>query len=377
MLRKSIILYVLVTAGLFIANCSGRIKISAVNTIHSWYEIGGDSLHTFDRSSIEANPLVFIEKIRLNSMIGNSVIVNGDVIICATNKGGIEAYDSNTGEKFGDIQIKNGIMGAPVYRDYILYFGAIGGKYTLNAYDIKEGKFVWRKEYGPFESSLAFSDDRLYAASRAGNIYCLHGMTGRELWYFRADSEIISGLLVINNTLYIGTGMGTIVALDTESGRKLWEIKTGYKFRAAPSSDGSRIFWGTLNNTLLAMDAETGKILWEFRTNGSIFSTPSVSGGMVTFGCADGFIYTVESTTGKEQWRYEVGTVVNTGCVIVGDIIYFGALNKAVYAVQRTDGTKLWEYPVEGRITANPAFSNGKLFIPVEHKFVYIFGKKE
>jgi len=376
--RLAYTLFILYVVSLcFFITCSSSLKVHTTGESTPWQELGGDLFHRFSRGNENIFELAFIRKIKTKSIIGTSIVVGDNSIFCGTSNGYIEAFDIDTGEELDKMTIKYGVVGAPVYGNHILYFGVIAGNYTLNAYNVKDGKYVWRKKYGPVESSLTVSDNRVYAANWAGIIYCIQSTSGKELWHFQADAEIVSGLLVFNNTVYAGTIRGTIRALDADTGIKIWETETGMALRASPSSDGQRIFWGTLDNALLVLNAKTGEMEWVFKTNGSIFSTPSIVDSAVIFGCNDGFIYCLESVTGKEQWRFEVGTVVNTACITIGNRVYFGALDRKVYALNSTDGTKTWEYPVEGRVINNPAYYAGKLIIPVEHRFLYIFGEKE
>ncbi|KPK95530.1 hypothetical protein AMJ80_05080 [bacterium SM23_31] len=361
---------------LFVA-CAGRIRISEFDSVEHWSEFGGGPLHENRRTDNYDEELTLLFKLKPRSMVGTTVVTGDNTVFCCTQKGMFQAFNLTKGKEIGLIKIKSPMLSAPVYNNRILYFTTIEGKYTIRAYNVAKAKYAWRENLGIFESPLTVSGDKLFAANRSGTAYCIDKNTGEVIWSYKADSEIFSGLLVIDNMVFIGSLNGVITSVDHGTGEKIWEYDTGQKLRATPSSDGNRIFWGTLDNSMIALDARSGQQLWRFTTGGAVFTTPSVAGSCIIFGCNDGVVYSLNPITGSEKWRFNVGAVVNTSCITVGSRIFFGALNEKIYALDSNDGTPLWEYPVEGRIVANPAYYDGKLIFPVEHRFLYVFGITE
>jgi len=372
---KSFLIFLILTPAVFA--CAHGFKVSSLESDVQWSELGGDGFHSFVREADTIENLEFLFRLKPKSMVGSTVVTGDNTVFCTTLKGYLEAYDLTKGKHLGSIKIKNKMISAPVYNDHTLYFTAVDGRYTINSFDAVRGRFNWRKNLGVFESALTVSGDNLFAANRSGMVFNLDKKTGETVWEFQADSEILSGTIVVDDLIIFGSLKGIIKALDKYTGVEVWQHESGMVLRATPSSDGDRIFWGTLDNVLLALDVRSGTVLWRFDTNGAIYTTPSVTKESITFGCNDGNIYSIDKTTGVENWRFETESVINTSCLTIGKKVYFGALNKMIYALDAVSGEKIWEFPVEGRVVAEPAYYDGKLIFPVESRFLYVFGSKE
>ena len=367
----------LIFVSLAVLACASGFRVSSLESDIQWTEFGGDGFHSFAREADDIENPELLFRLKLLSMVGSTVVTGDNTVFCCTQKGYLQAYDLTKGKLLGKIKIKYKMISAPVYDNHTLYFAAVDGRFTINSFDAVRGRFNWRKNLGVFESALTVSGDNLFAANRSGLVYNLDKESGDIVWEYQADSEILSGTIVVDDLVIFGSLKGIISALDKSTGEEVWQYNSGMILRATPSSDGSRIFWGTLDNTLLALDARSGSELWRFNTNGAIYTTPSVTKESITFGCNDGKIYSIDKITGEERWRFDTETVVNTSCITIGSTVYFGALNKMVYGLDAVSGKKIWEFPVEGRVVANPAYYDGKLIFPVESRFLYVFGQNK
>ncbi len=121
------------------------------------------------------------------------------------------------------------------------------------------------------------------------------------------------------------------------------------------------------------------KLKWAFGlpNSTSSYSQPTVVSGRVFVGTDTGYIYSMDAKTGCVYWSYAADGYVRNALTIApvsghGATKYaafFGDLKSNVYAVDAQTGTLLWKSHVEPqytmRITAPPAFYEGKLFVPV------------
>ncbi|MFC1561619.1 PQQ-binding-like beta-propeller repeat protein [candidate division KSB1 bacterium] len=360
------------------AACGGKIKIPPVeSSLTPWSQIGGDQYHTSVAANASHSRIEYFLKIKPVSMVGKSVVAADGIIYCGTLKGMLEAFEIQTGERVGRLKIKKPIISAPLIDNKHIYFASAKDEQNLYGYDLENGRYLWRHELGIFESSLAHSDNRLFAANRSGVLYALNKLTGEIFWKQNTRSEIIADIIAVDEYVYTGSLKGDISAFDQQSGDPVWQYGSGLVLKGAPSSDGERLFWGSVDNKLIALDAFSGDLLWSFDTNGGIYAPPAVYERQVVFGCADGYVYSVDSGTGKENWRYRAGSVVNTACIVVGGRIYFGTLNREIIGLDGGSGQELWTFPVEGRVTSNPVFYDGFVVFPVEYRFLYVFDTRE
>lgn len=131
----------------------------------------------------------------------------------------------------------------PVVLGERLFVGSMTND-SLTAYHLDTGEQLWRTYFdGPVRLAPAAWQDRVFAASDDGHLYCVDAATGRELWrYSPAPSEhralgnqrVIhmwparGGPVVFEDTVYFAAGVwpfqGTfIVALDARTGALVWE----------------------------------------------------------------------------------------------------------------------------------------------------------
>jgi polyvinyl alcohol dehydrogenase (cytochrome) len=107
-------------------------------------------------------------------------------------------------------------------------------------------------------------------------------------------------------------------------------------------------------------------------------SQPALAGGALYVGSDDGRVFALDRETGCERWSFQAGAEVRTAIVVEtwkqGDtvrrpLLYFGDLAGSIYAVNAVDGSLAWRDRADPHssttLTAAPALSNGRLYVPV------------
>lgn len=130
---------------------------------------------------------------------------------------------------------------------------------------------------------------------------------------------------------------------------------------------------------LKAADVPKLKLKWAFGYPGglSAFGQPTVVSGRVFVGTDTGYVYSLDAKTGCVYWSYQAkGTVrsaVRVAPVKGGTAlhwgVFFGDFHANVYGLDAQSGKELWTTRVSdhfvARITAGPAYHDGRLFVPV------------
>jgi hypothetical protein len=121
---------------------------------------------------------------------------------------------------------------------------------VVRALDGSSGKLRWSAYTGgPMKYPPAIWNDRIYAGSGDGWVYCLEAATGRQLWRFRAApvERTIPVYGSLSSTWPVGSGV---------------LVSDGVVYAAAGIStfDGTHVY---------ALDALTGKIRWQNHTSGN------------------------------------------------------------------------------------------------------------
>jgi polyvinyl alcohol dehydrogenase (cytochrome) len=121
------------------------------------------------------------------------------------------------------------------------------------------------------------------------------------------------------------------------------------------------------------------KLKWAFGYPGgtSAFGQPSIVSGRVFVGTDTGFVYALDAQSGCVFWSFETKAGVRNAMTIgpahgIADAqyaVYFGDVKANVYALDAQTGAPLWTRHVEehytGRVTAAPAFYDGRLYVPL------------
>lgn len=154
---------------------------------------------------------------------------------------------------------------------------------------------------------------------------------------------------------------------------------------AAPAWNG----WG--NNTdntrfqpaaaagLTAADLPRLKLVWAFGlpNSTSSYSQPTVVSGRVFVGSDTGYVYSMDAKSGCVYWSFMAPSGVRNALQVQSltvhgrkrDVVFFGDLKANVFALDARTGAQLWTTHVEqqytDRVTAPPAYYDGKLFVPI------------
>ena len=96
------------------------------------------------------------------------------------------------------------------------------------AFEAKSGKKLWEKSLGsPLRASPTAAGERVFVVTKEGQVFCLSGSDGTELWNFQGQAERASILVnaspaVDGDTVVVPYPTGDVVALRVSSGQPIW-----------------------------------------------------------------------------------------------------------------------------------------------------------
>ncbi|MBV8149420.1 MAG: PQQ-binding-like beta-propeller repeat protein [Candidatus Eremiobacteraeota bacterium] len=180
-------------------------------------------------------------------------------------------------------------------------------------------------------------------AANDHSLYAVDGATGRLVWQFRGDNEIMSAPVYRDGIAVIGTG-------DADS--PVYDLPAYNVVGMGPSD-------------LAGIDLATGKKLWSFKLTGSGMPMPALFGSTLLHVDGNGTLVALDYRSGRYLWRrlfYSNASMTNV--LIVGGRAYFGGrAPNAVYAFSPSDGAPLWVHPFPtqaGAFDDCPLASDGK-----------------
>ena len=256
---------------------------------------------------------------------------------------------------------------------------------------------------GKFFSSLhpAFDAERVYAASRNGDVYAFNKKSGSRIWHLDLDDEDendnrrsarISGGITVRedfdtSVILLASENGWVYAVDGVKGELLWKHYTGEEILAAPAIDGDRVFALSSHGQLFALNMEDGSELWSTGDDSSQFavrgdSSPvPVQGAVVFYGTADGKLNMVNQERGVLLNQIKVGVPhgstrlarlndVNAAPVVISDELYAIALNGQFQGFNLNNPSRpVWVRQYSS--VANPAYDLSDIAITDQSGHVY------
>jgi len=225
-------------------------------------------------------------------------------------------------------------------------------------------KRLWSAKIGASAEFLlvalqpASDGNRLYAASRNGNVVALDPDTGKAVWRTELDMDLSSGPGVGDGLIVVGAADGMLIALDADSGAELWRANVTGETLARPIIKDGVVITMSIDNRLHAVSAFDGAERWtveqptpNLTMRGS--ASPVLVGTSVVAGFDNGRLVAVNIATGNTEWeamlspptgRSDLERLSDVDGVIsvVGQDIYASGYQGSLVALASESGQVLW-----------------------------------
>jgi outer membrane protein assembly factor BamB len=200
--------------------------------------------------------------------------------------------------------------------------------------------------------------NRIYAASRDGNVIAFDPETGKQAWKVELDTALSAGPGVGEGTLAVGTADGSIVVLETSDGSERWRVNLGGETLSPPLiSDGSVVV-STIDNRLRALSALDGSERWIIEQSTPLLTmrgsaSPTMAGKSVIGGFDNGRLMAIDLDSGDVVWdtvlappsgRSDLERLsdIDGQISVVGQDIYAGGYQGRIASVAAESGQVLW-----------------------------------
>lgn len=200
--------------------------------------------------------------------------------------------------------------------------------------------------------------NRIYAASRDGNVVALNPETGKVLWRTELEMELSAGPGVGNNLVVVGAADGFLIGLDAASGVESWRANVTGETLARPVIKDNVVVAITIDNRLRAVSAFDGSPRWIVEQSTPALTmrgsaTPVVVGNSVIGGFDNGRLVAVNLASGDIEWEAMLSppsgrsdlerlTDVDGVISVVGRDLYAAGYQGRVAAIASESGQILW-----------------------------------
>lgn len=370
----------IVIAGLAFSNCAGlKLAEPLKPKENDWATFGKTSSRINATNEIVAPPLQLAWEHDITSAMGyGSPVIIDSTVFVANLRGELYGISVSTGKRLGWVTVGEAIQGSPIIEGNVAYIAAANTRESLIAYDLLQGKVLWKQEFGDIEVTPLLYRGKIYFGNTAGMFFCVNRINGEMEWKYRLSENtkrkgIRSSATAHDSLVIFGTEDGSVYALDATYGSERWSYNTGAPIFASLAVNAGVVYCGNMDGNLYALNAGNGAVVWKFSAGSSLYATPSFSGGILLIGTTGGKLFGVNVSDGTNVWTTDLNSVVNSSAVISGTVAYVGTLKKELVAIKVDDGTVVWRQTLKGRVKTSPAIAQGKVIIATDDKMILAF----
>ncbi|NOQ32884.1 MAG: PQQ-binding-like beta-propeller repeat protein [Methanosarcinales archaeon] len=220
----------------------------------------------------------------------------------------------------------------------------------------------------------------VYAVSSSDGRLHAFNFDGAEQWHYSASgsSDNYMSAATDGGKLFFGGG-NAMNCVDIATQTEEWTFTVGAKVTTTPAVCDGVVYFATGKNEkkLYAVDIATVTEVWSRSLYGSL-SSPAISDGKIYIGDKEFVIHCFDAGTGTEIWNRTTGCGdfgVYSSPVVAGGMVYTAANydKGTIYCFNADDGTPKWSYDTGNWNMAQPAVSDGTLFIGSDSGYLYAF----
>jgi outer membrane protein assembly factor BamB len=202
------------------------------------------------------------------------------------------------------------------------------------------------------------ADGVVYTGAEDGFLYAIDEQTGKELWKYDTQQDVVGTPTISNGTAYVAKPGGPLFALDAKTGAERFSFDTPQRAGVTPAAvDGTTLYVGSPDSSFYALNAITGELEWSFATQGRITGTPAIVDDVLYGASFDNHLYALDATTGAELWNLALDGSIDFGPSVADGAVYVSTSSGTVYAIGGPDAPDLAATPQPsiGTVVAVPA----------------------
>ncbi len=239
---------------------------------------------------------------------------------------------------------------------------------------------VWSAKVGKDAEFLrvmlrpAGDGNRIYAASRDGNVIALDAESGDQAWKTKLDVELSAGPGIGSGMVAVGTANGWLIVLDAKDGSERWRISLGGETLSPPLIDENLVIVATVDNRLRALSSIDGSEVWlieratpSLTMRGS--AAPAKAGNSVIAGFDNGRLLAVQIESGDVIWdsvlsppsgRSDLERLadIDGQISVVGQDIYAAGYQGRVASIAAESGQVLWAREISSYVGVSADWNN-------------------
>jgi outer membrane protein assembly factor BamB len=302
-------------------------------------------------------------------------IADGRVYAAAV-RGGVRAFDLQTGAVVWHYDSKLPLSGGPGVGDGLVVAGSLEG--DVVALDAATGAEKWKaKVNNEIIAAPAIGQGMVFVHSNDGRVTAFDEASGARRWFW--DHELPALTVRGNDTpvlgpgyVFVGNDDGTLTALAIADGHPAWqqtiaeaegrtELERMADVDGSPVLDDTTLYATSYKKQTVAIDAPSGRPLWSHDAGGP--GRPGVSADRVVVSGPTGIVWGMDKASGSGIWQQDALLRRNlSGVAIQGDYAVVGDYAGYLHWLKLTDGAFAARMRMgKAAVRAAPVVSDGIL----------------
>ena len=216
--------------------------------------------------------------------------------------------------------------------------------------------------------------NRIYAASRDGNVAAFQADSGKQVWKTKLDIVLSAGPGVGEGLLAVGTADGFVIVLDANTGDERWRTDLQGEVLSPPLINGNSILVTTIDNRLRSLESFDGSERWiieqgtpRLTMRGS--ATPAIAGKSVIAGFDNGRLMAIDIESGDIVWTSVLAppsgqsdlerlSDIDGEISVVGQDVYAAGYQGRVASMAAESGQVLWDREISSYVGVSADWNN-------------------
>jgi outer membrane protein assembly factor BamB len=216
-------------------------------------------------------------KFKCKGIVRSTGAIYKNAVLFGDTEASFYAVDSKTGKQIWQYRINGDTMknedwgfdrraitsSAVIVGNKVIVGARDGFLYCLNG---DNGKDIWKLDYYItwVISTAAVKDSIIVTATSDGRyVNAINLESGKEIWKSGTPLAVWSSPLIVNDKVYAGSFDGQLFCMDLKTGKKFSRFKTNGKILSSPVWDEGMLYVGSDDGNLYAISGHTDKRLYK------------------------------------------------------------------------------------------------------------------
>lgn len=341
-----------------------------------WITTGSDFARTSYRE--EANltlPLAEKWKTQFMAGVAESPVFHGETTLVPVLNGEVIALSLLDGRRLAGRKFTRGGVAGISLVGQNLYLTFTSESSSLHAYDLIEGRTLWKTRLKGVTGAPAVAKEHLLITALNGRVSCLNTSDGTLVWQASEPAALGTSMAVDSLFVVYHDRDGIVTCRQVVSGNLVWKwaLHPDQSY-STPAICGGRVFITSLAGKVYALNLREGTPVWIWNHEDPLYTSVACDSSSLYVSSSSGKIYRLSQDDGRVQWTYDAGQFINQKVAVTRAHVVAVTARGDVIVLSSASGEEVWRTRVKGRIIIPPVVHGPYLLVADDKKWLHAFG---